>query len=92
MKGIPTSWGESDVLKVLRLQSKVNCVRLVVKNNIQKDYCYIQFDSNESAQEEVRTNQSGFKLYISRPPADYDETKTLFLCALPQTATAEKIT
>jgi RNA recognition motif-containing protein len=28
---------------------------------------------------------------ISKPPADYDESKTLFVCALPQTATKEKI-
>jgi len=30
-------------------------------------------------------------MLISKPPSDYDESKTIFICALPQTATKEKI-
>lgn len=30
-------------------------------------------------------------MFISKPPSDYDESKTIFVCALPQTATKEKI-
>lgn len=45
MKGIPTVWTESDVLNALKLSNNVNCVRLIIKNGVQKDYCYIQFDS-----------------------------------------------
>jgi RNA recognition motif-containing protein len=56
MKGIPTTWSESDILKTLKLQNRVNHVRLVVKNTVQKDYCYIEFDSKEGAEEEVRIN------------------------------------
>jgi hypothetical protein len=41
MKGIPTNWNESDVLKVLKLPNHVSCVRIVVKNDYQKDYCYV---------------------------------------------------
>jgi RNA recognition motif-containing protein len=39
----------------------------------------------------VRINTSGYKLNISRPPGDYDESKTLFICALPHTTTSQKI-
>lgn len=39
----------------------------------------------------MNNNKSDYTLRISKPPADYDESKTLFVCALPQTATKEKI-
>lgn len=36
-------------------------------------------------------NRSGLKLFMSKPPSDYDESRTLFLSALPSTTTSHKI-
>lgn len=72
MKGIPTDWKETDVLKTLLNPDKVARVGLVIKNNEQKDYCYIEYSSKEAAEEEVKNNKSEFKLYISKPPSEYD--------------------
>ena len=69
MKGIPTDWKETDVLKVLNNPDRVARVNLVIKNNEQKDYCYIEYSSKEAAEEEVKTNKSSYKLYISKPPS-----------------------
>ena len=91
LKGFPTTWKESDVLDSLKHPEKVVRVGLVVKNGEQKDYCYIEYQAKEEAEEEIRNNTSGLKLYISKPPSEYDESSTLFVCALPQTATEDKI-
>lgn len=66
-------------------------ISLIVKNNEQRDYCYIEYNSKEAAEEEVSLNDSGYVFKISRPPGEYDESKTLFLCALPSTATEDKL-
>jgi RNA recognition motif-containing protein len=70
---------------------KVARVSLVLKNGEQKDYCYVEYQTKEAAEDEVKNNVSGYKLNISKPPSGYDENSTLFVCALPQSATEDKI-
>lgn len=41
LKGIPTTWTESDIIKTLSYPEDVVRVSLIVKDNHQKDYCYI---------------------------------------------------
>ena len=83
IKGIPQDSTESDILKLLKNPGKVVRVNLVRKNNEQKDFCYVEMDSKESAEFEVENNSSAYKIYVSKPPSDYDENNTLFVCALP---------
>ncbi len=40
---------------------------------------------------EIKDNKSGYKFFISKPPSEYDEKSTLFVCALPQSASEEKV-
>jgi len=54
------------------LPTRVVRISLIVKNNEQRDYCYIEYDSKEAAEEEVRTNHSGYSFKISKPPSEYD--------------------
>lgn len=72
LKGISTSWGESDILKSLKYPEDVVRVSLVTKNNEQKDYCYIEYKTKESAEREVHDNKNDYKMYMSKPPAEYD--------------------
>lgn len=91
LKGIPTDWSESDVLKVLVHPEEVVRVSMVVKKGEQRDYCYIEFKSKEAAEQELKDNKSPYQLLISKPPSEYDESSTLFLCALPETADESKL-
>jgi len=45
VRGIPIDWKESDVMKILKLPNNVVRISLIVKNNEQRDYCYIEYDS-----------------------------------------------
>ena len=41
IRGIPTDWKESDVMKILLHADRVTRITIVVKDNQQKDYCYV---------------------------------------------------
>lgn len=49
--------------------------------------------SGEEASREIEENENKGKYFIaiSKPPAAYSENKTIFLCALPETVTEQKI-
>ena len=50
-------------------------------------------DDEDCAREEVKSNKcpKKYSIAISKPPGAYSEVKTIFLCALPDTVTDEKI-